>query len=110
MSAPIPGEHYLVNLGDVAAALRYEPDARLTITVLEGGDLAETGHTETVSLTTVEARPGLFLMTWYHASGLVVTQLADFPNGMVRWVAVAPGQPPVLRAGTLRRVAGPSTR
>ncbi|WP_454195250.1 MoaF-related domain-containing protein [Nocardia sp. Marseille-Q1738] len=102
MALRIFGSRFLAYMGDYVAVLRYESDTRLTITVLEGAGLAEGGHRESVETTMAELRPGLFFSTWRERSGTTVTQIADFPNGVVRAVAVPVEGNAVILVGTLR--------
>lgn len=102
MALRIFGSRFLADMDEYVVELRYESHTRLTITVLEGGALAWAGHHESVATTMAEIRPGLFFTIWRERSGTVVTQLADFPNGVVRAVAVPVGGEAVILAGTLR--------
>ncbi|WP_433193928.1 MoaF-related domain-containing protein [Nocardia sp. CA-107356] len=102
MALRIFGSCFLAYMDDYVAVLRYESDTSLTITVLEGAGLADAGHRESVETTMAELRPGLFFSTWRERSGTVVAQIADFPNGVVRAVAMPAGGEAVILAGTLR--------
>ncbi|WP_431957836.1 MoaF-related domain-containing protein [Nocardia lijiangensis] len=99
MALRIFGSRFLAYMDDYVAALCYESQTRLTITVLEGADA---GRCETVEIAMVELRPGLFFNTWREHGGTVVTQIADFPNGVVRTVVVPAREDAVIRSGTLR--------
>ncbi len=99
MALRVFGSRFLAYMDDYVAALGYESEFRLTITVLEGADA---GRRETVEIAMVELRPGLFFNTWRERCGTVVMQIADFPNGVVRAVFVPAGGEAVIRSGTLR--------
>ena len=104
MSNGIVGGCFLADLGDYVAEIRFQSASVVSITVLDGGALADPGHQETVAATTAEVRPGVYFTTWDEKSGATLTSVADVPNGMLRSVAVLPTGESVMMTGTFRRL------
>lgn len=83
---PAAGQKYKADFGDFAFQLDFTADGKgLTYTAIgEKGAVTENDTAqETVSITTVPVREGVFLVFWQEASKTTVTHLEDFERGLV---------------------------
>ena len=101
MANTIIGRKFIVDLGVFAAELHFESDNRLTFIVRDGGGLTEPGYTETVDITMVEVRPGVYFTSWREHSGTTISHLDDFVSGTVYSNATLPDGSFYRMQGTL---------
>jgi predicted SnoaL-like aldol condensation-catalyzing enzyme len=101
MNMQIIGHKFKANFGQMAFQLHFESASQMTFApILESG----LGEAETVQITIIEIRTGVYMVYWKEKSGTTVTHIEDVQNETVYTNITSPNQSFINLKGTLTKI------
>ncbi len=99
---PAIGDVFEVNFGgDFIFHLYFKSDIEMTFTAMAG---PTKGASETVHITAIPIRHGVFMLHWREAIGTEVVHIEDFDRGIVYTNITPPNAKSIHLKGTLKKV------
>jgi phenolic acid decarboxylase len=99
---PAAGHVFEVNFGgDYVFNLDFKSDTQMTYTGQVG---AFVGVVDTVAITAVKIRPGVYMIYWTESDQTEIVHVEDYDNGVVYTNITPPGKQAVHFKGTLKQI------
>ena len=95
------GNKFKVNFGEYSFLLHFESETQLTWKAITDTGF---GDHETVNISKVEIRPNVYMIYWKEKSGVTVTHVEDFENGIVYTNITDPDNEFLNLKGTLVKI------
>ncbi len=98
---PAVGHVYEVDFGNWVHHLRFESEAAMSITNVDG---PFKGDSETVQIVVTLIRQNIFMISWQEEDQTTVVHVEDYENGIVHTHVTKPGGAFIRRSGTLKKI------
>jgi hypothetical protein len=98
---PAVGHVYEANFGSWIFHFHFQSETVMTLTNAEG---PFKGISETVQISAMPIRPGVFMISWQEADKTTVVHVEDFENGIVHTNVTEPNGVFLRRSGTLKKL------
>jgi hypothetical protein len=98
---PAAGHVYEANFGSWVFHLHFHSETVMTLT---NAKCPFKGTSETVQISVMPIRPGVFLICWQEADKTMVVHIDDFENGIVYTRVTEPNGVFIHNSGTLKEV------